>query len=80
MSAALVLRTLERLQHGRWKWPAGGERRAFGGGGRAPTSSAQPCAFSRILARGEIGFAGVPRGRLIHLGPAAPVDAAGREP
>ncbi|HET9734538.1 MAG TPA: cyclopropane-fatty-acyl-phospholipid synthase family protein [Burkholderiales bacterium] len=59
MSAALVLRTLQRLEHGRLEVGLpGGERRAFGGGGaHADLEVRNRAAFSRILRAGDIGFA-----------------------
>ena len=59
MSAALVLRTLERLEHGHLEVALpGGERRAFGGGAaRADLQVRSRQAFSRILRAGDIGFA-----------------------
>jgi cyclopropane-fatty-acyl-phospholipid synthase len=60
MSAALVLRTLERLQHGRLELALpGGVRRAFGAGGsaRAELEVRSRAAFARIVRAGDIGFA-----------------------
>ena len=59
MSAALVLRTLQRLENGRLELGLpGGERRSFGGAGaRADLDVRSRAAFSRILRSGDIGFA-----------------------
>ena len=60
MSAALVLRTLQRLEHGRIEVALpGGERRAFGASdsARADLEVRSRAAFSRILRAGDIGFA-----------------------
>jgi cyclopropane-fatty-acyl-phospholipid synthase len=60
MSAALVLRTLQRLEHGRLEVALpGGERRAFGASdsARADLEVRSRAAFARILRAGDIGFA-----------------------
>ena len=59
MSAALVLRTLQRLERGRLELGLpGGERRAFGAAGDgADLQVRSRAAFSRILRSGDIGFA-----------------------
>ena len=60
MSTALVLRTLQRLEHGRLEVALpGGERRAFGASdsARADLEVRSRAAFSRILRAGDIGFA-----------------------
>jgi len=59
MSAALVLRALERLERGRLEVALpGGQRRAFGeGNARADLEVRNREAFTRILRAGDIGFA-----------------------
>jgi cyclopropane-fatty-acyl-phospholipid synthase len=59
MNADLVLRTLEKLEHGRLEVALpGGERRAFGGGAaRADLEVRSRDAFARIVRAGDIGFA-----------------------
>ena len=60
MSATLVLRTLERLEHGRLEVSLpGGTRRAFGEAGVAASDLEVRSlrAFGRVLRSGDIGFA-----------------------